>query len=439
MKQIVTRLDQNLFWAQQPLQDGGIDYIHIVNLFPQKRYQAFHGFGGAFTEAAAYAMGKLDTQKQNGFLQAMFGEDGLRYTLGRVHLGSCDFALSNYAAVTDPADDELNTFSILREEEHLLPMVRRALKYGSLSLLASPWSPPAFMKTNQDMNNGGQLKPEYRALWAKYLAKYVKTYRESGIPITMLSIQNEPAATQTWDSCLYSGEEEGVFAAQYLCPALEAAGLSDVQILVWDHNKDLLVQRMQETLSVPGAKQAIDGFAFHWYTGDHFEAVALAREEHPDMVLYFTEGCVEYSRFEGAGAVKNAEMYAHDILGNLNAGCNGSIDWNLLLDEKGGPNHVGNYCDAPVMLAAGEEDYVLNLSYYYIGHFSRYIQPGAVRIACTRYAAQLEVTAFENPDGSKAVCFLNRTDDALPVTLRENNAHLCNLTIAPHSIVTWLE
>ncbi len=431
MKQIVTDFTSRLYWQEQPLEDGGIDYIHIVNLFPQKTYQPFHGFGGAFTESAGYALSKLPKDKQEAYIKAMFSKEGLNYNLGRVHLNSCDFALGNYAA----QETEDGDFSLKRDEQYILPMIKMAQKENALCLLATPWSPPAYMKTNGDMNHGGQLKKEYYGQWAEYLAKYVKLYIKKGIPITMLSIQNEPAATQTWDSCIYSGEEEGQFAANYLRKALDAQDLHGVDILAWDHNKDLLVQRMEETLSVEGASDALDGFAFHWYTGDHFEAVQLARELYPNKSLYFTEGCVEYSRFE-ADAVKNAQMYAHDIIGNLNAGCNGSIDWNLLLDAKGGPNHVGNFCDAPVMLNKAEDDYVLNLSYYYIGHFSKYIQPGAKRMASSKYSSNLDVTAFLNPDGHTVAVLLNRAAGPLPVTLRDNNTQLGNLSIPGYGIVT---
>lgn len=183
-------------------------------------------------------------------------------------------------------------------------------------------------------------------------------------------------------------------------------------------------------------RAAIGGAAFHWYHGDHFEAVALAKKLFPDKKFYFSEGCVEYSRLDGATDLEKAEMYAHDILGNLNAGINGSLDWNLLLDEKGGPNHVGNYCEAPIMLD-GNGGLERKGSYWYIGQFSRYIRPGAVRIETSRWCSELEVTAFRNTDGSTAVVMLNRTDAALPAYLVQNGVDLLAYTeVQPHTIVT---
>lgn len=251
-----------------------------------------------------------------------------------------------------------------------------------------------------------------------------------------MSVQNEPAAVQTWDSCIYSAQEEGEFAAGFLAPALTEAGCGDVKILAWDHNKELLLQRASGTLAVPGAAKAVNGFAFHWYTGDHFDAVRLAKDRWPDKELWFSEGCVEYSRFDGMTPLQKAEMYAHDILGNLNAGISGSIDWNLLLDAKGGPNHVGNFCEAPVMLTGDGSDFVLQSEYYYIGQFSRFIRPGAVRLGVSSWTSDLEVTAFENLDGSRIVVALNRTERVLPISVTLDGQEGFNFLFAPHSVAT---
>jgi glucosylceramidase len=177
-----------------------------------------------------------------------------------------------------------------------------------------------------------------------------------------------------------------------------------------------MFERAKETIDADTDKM-IDGIAFHWYTGDHFDAVSITRDAFPGKELIFSEGCVEYSRFD-ASQLKNAQMYAHDMIGNLNAGMTGFLDWNILLDVKGGPNHVGNNCDAPVMSVDGEDNFVQNLSFYYIGHFSRYIEKGAKRIACTKYTDKLEITGFKNPDGSIVCIILNRTTEDIPVTLR---------------------
>lgn len=431
----VTNLWKGQRWHSRTLERGPLDCIHQVSVYPGCRYQRFEGFGGAFTEAAAHSWARLPEARRQAFLNCYFGPEGLGYTRGRVHIGSCDFSLGNYACQSGPRDEGFDTS---RDDQRLIPMILAAQEAAGrpIGLLLSPWSPPGFMKTNGEMNHGGALKPEYRARWAACMARYAAHYRAAGCEVGYISVQNEPAAVQTWDSCVYSAREEGEFAAQYLAPALEAAGCGDVKILAWDHNKEVLPYRAAETLAVPGAARAVSGFAVHWYTGDHFDALRAVRSLWPDKELWFTEGCVEYSRFDGMTALGKAEMYAHDILGNLNGGVNGSLDWNLLLDAKGGPNHVGNFCEAPVMLTEDGQDFTPMDEYWYIGQFSRFLRPGAVRLGASAWTADAEVTAFENPDGGRAAVLLNRTGRDLPVSLTQDGAEGYCVPLPAHSIAT---
>lgn len=431
----VTNLQKGQHWHHEALERGPLDCVHQVSIYPQCRYQRFEGFGGAFTEAAAHSWEQLPEARQKAFLDRYFGPGGLGYSRGRVHIGSCDFALGNYSCQSGPEDEGFDTN---RDDTRLIPMILAAQEAAGkpIGLLLSPWSPPAFMKTNGDMNHGGSLKPECRASWAVCMARYAAHYRAQGCDVRYISVQNEPAAVQTWDSCVYSAREEGGFAAGYLTPALREAGCGDVKILAWDHNKEVLPYRAAETLAVPGAEGAVSGFAVHWYTGDHFGALEAARALWPDKELWFTEGCVEYSRFDGMTALEKAEMYAHDILGNLNGGINGSLDWNLLLDANGGPNHVGNFCEAPVMLTQDGKDFTLMDEYWYIGQFSRFIRPGAVRLGVSAWTAGVEVTAFENLDGGRAAVLLNRTDRDLPASLTQDGTEGYAVLLPAHSIAT---
>lgn len=441
MKQIreyVTDYRAGKLWEEKVHEAEEVqDCMHVINVYPDVTYQTIREFGGAFTESAAHNYAGMGADKKKELIQAYFGQDGLRYHFGRIHMNSCDFALGNYAYVED-GDEELKTFSIAHDYEEIIPMIRDAQKEsgGNLELLMSPWSPPAFMKTNGEMNHGGKLKREYYQLWAAYFVKFIKAYREAGIPIGFLTVQNEPMAVQTWDSCIYTSEEEALFVREYLGPALEQAGLSDIGIFVWDHNKEEAYQRFKEVMADAETRRYIKGAAVHWYTGDHFEAVELIRKQYPDKEVFFTEGCVEYSRFADSGEVQKAEMYAHDILGNLCAGVSASFDWNLLLDTEGGPNHVGNFCAAPILCNAAEDTYEKRLSYYYIGHFSRHIDPGAVRIGTTRYSDAVEAAAFLNPDGGRTLVLLNKTDKEAPVTVREAGYGV-ETVLAPHSIHTF--
>ena len=410
VKQVTTPL--------QVVADDDTQEVQLLNLYPDIRYQTIDGFGGAITEAAGSVLRQMPEKTAEKILRGYFGPEGLRYSFVRTHLDSCDFSLGNYSAVTDPQDKEFKTFSLARDEKYILPYIRLAEQYAGhkIGVMLTPWSPPAFMKTNNDRNHGGKLLPEYADAWANYICRYIREYENRGITVEFLTVQNEPHATQLWDSCRYTHEEEREFLEKHLYPALQKAGLEKIKINLWDHNKERLFE-CASTCVTASTNAMIDGFAFHWYSGDHFDAVRLVREQYPDKRLIFTEGCIEYS-FRDKDQLKNAQIYAHDMIGNFNAGMNLFFDWNIVLDEKGGPNHVSNLCDAPIMCNPNTKEVEYKLSYYYIAQFSHYVLPGAKRIAVTCYTDKLETVAFVNPDGTFAVVLLNRTEQCMPVTLR---------------------
>lgn len=409
--------------------------MQVVNLFPEMKQQIIDGFGGAITEAAVVTADRLSGEGRQEILDSCFGQEGLRYNLARIHMNSCDFALGNYTYVEE-GDPDLSTFSISHDQKQLIPFMKDAQKTaeGTLAFLSSPWSPPAYMKTNGEMNHGGKLKEEFAPLWAEYYVRYIKAYEQEGIPISYITVQNEPMAVQTWDSCIYEAEEEGRFVKHYLAPALSNAGLGHVEIFVWDHNKEAVYERTRDTFAVEGVREAVSGVAVHWYTGDHFDAVRAVKKAFPEKKVFFTEGCVEYSRFADSGEQEKAEMYAHDILGNLKAGTEAFFDWNLLLDKDGGPNHVGNFCAAPIMCREDGKA-KKRLAYYYIGHFSRYIKRGAVQIMTSTFTDKLETAAFINPDGERVAILLNRTGEDIEVSLKEEGIGT-NTIIEARSIAT---
>ncbi|MGF7142906.1 glucosylceramidase [Anaerotaenia torta] len=413
----------------------GAGGMQSVMVYPELEYQTFLGFGGAFTEASGYAWSKLSEENRKKALELYFSREGNGYRLMRSHIDSCDFSLGVYSAMDDPEDTRMESFSLAREEEYLFPLMRAARETagGEFDLMLTPWSPPAFMKTNSKKTEGGKLRPEYRRQWAEYICRYIEEYEKKGFPVSRLTIQNEPAAVQSWDSCIYTAQEEKEFLRDYLYPVLQEKGLSHIKLNIWDHNKERLYERARDIID-KDTDSMVDGVAFHWYSGDHFDTVRLTGEAYPGKELIFTEGCVEYSRF-GTDQLKNAQMYAHDIIGNLNAGMTGFIDWNIFLDEKGGPNHVGNYCDAPVMVDTRTGELDVKLSFDYIGHFSKYIRPGARRIGFTNYTDRLEMTAFKNSDQSIVLVMMNRNSQVLPVTF-ELGDRIFRQVLPEQSIVT---
>ncbi len=320
-------------------------------------------------------------------------------------------------------------------EQYILPMLTDAERvYGSkLEIMLSPWSPPAYMKTNGERDHGGKLKHCYRKRWAEYLCRYIDEFRKRGFRVTMLTLQNEPKAVQTWDSCIYTAQEEKEFLRNFVWPSLVAHGMENIQIYIWDHNKERALE-WAETIIDEETNPMIAGLAFHWYSGDHFEALQMIRERFPGKKLLLSEACIEFSKYSAAEHLKNAQKYAHDIIGDLNAGMSTFLDWNLVLNEQGGPNHVGNFCDAPFLFDASSGELAEQELQAYLWHFSHFLTPGAVRIGLSRYTEAIEATAFRI-GGQIAVVLLNRTTQPLALYLRMQNA-CAPLTLPPQSIMT---
>ena len=400
--------------------------MNVVSVHPQLRYQTVQGFGGAFTDAAGYVYSLMDEKDRADFIRTYFDPREMGYVWGRTSIDSCDFSLEMYAADDDPADTGLEHMDFTRGEKYVLPLLRDACKAAGrpIRMMLTPWSPPAWMKTNGNRVQGGSLRGECAPLWAEYICRSLARCVENGMDVRLLSVQNEPNAVQTWDSCVYSAEQESAFIRGHLLPALRRSGLDKrVSLLIWDHNKERVLERALETLKDADLAEAVGGIAFHWYTGDHFENLQMAGRCFPGKRLVFTEGCVEHSVMGKDAELPGAIRYAHEYIGDLNAGADTFIDWNLLLDEKGGPNHVGNYCDAPMMYDTVQRRLHKKLSLDYIGHFSRYIRPGAVRLGVSRFTAGIDAAAVQNPDGSVAAVLLNPGSRKQRFTLRMDDAY----------------
>lgn len=334
-------------------------------------------------------------------------------------MDSCDFSLDMYEALSDPKDQELKSFSFARTEKYILPMLEDIKKVtgDGLSIMLTPWSPPAFMKTNKNRCQGGRLKPEYRQMWAEYICRYIKEFRDRGYRVSRISLQNEPNAVQTWDSCLFNAKEEKLFLKDFMYPAMIAHGFDDIEIFIWDHNKERIYERVRDVVD-DDTKKMVTGAAFHWYSGDHFEAMDLVRQCYPDIKMIMSKSCLEYRLFDEKNIENITNRLCHEIIGDLNHGMCAFYDWNLLLNEKGGPNHVGNYCHAPFLYNTKTGELMpqkIQKQYY---HFSHNIAPGSVRIAATKYTDQIDIAAYQTPEGKIVAILLNKGDEVLPVNFR---------------------
>ncbi len=451
MKIIRSVPNKSIYFDETTIRVGNADEsaeMCVVNVFDEIEYQTVLGFGGAFTESAAYNYSLLDEKQKKEFMESYFSrENGIGYNFGRTHINSCDFSLDLYTYIED-CDTELKTFNIERDRKYIIPFIKDAMKYCSedLVLFASPWSPPAFMKDNNSRIQGGSLKEEYKELWAEYYAKYIKAMQAEGITISAITVQNEPIAKQTWESCYYSPEEEKDFIEKFLSPVLEREGLSHIKIIIWDHNKERVYDRSKKIFTSEKVKERVWAVGHHWYSGDHFDGMRLVHEQF-DKVIISTENCGSI----GEDAAFLAERYGKEIIGDFNNFTAAFCDWNLLLSEKGGPFHnrsakttacagvvfedKSQGCYAPVIFDTATRKLIFTPIYYYIGHFSKYIRPGAKRIATTKYCEQIYTIAFKNPDDSIVLIMMNRADDALPAVIRHNDV-CTSVTLEPHSIMT---
>ena len=453
MQVIRTVPGQDIYFETEIVEDGnertGVER-NVINVYDDVKYQPIMGFGGAFTESAAYNYAQLTDAQKKEFLEKYFSrEKGIGYNFGRTHINSCDFSLDVYTYVQD-GDQELSTFSFERERKYVIPFLKDALAYcdEEIILFASPWAPPAYMKENETPFKGGCLKEEYKAVWAHYYIRYIQEMAKEGITISAISIQNEPNAIQTWESCSYSPEQERDFIERYLLPALDEAGMSQLKIIIWDHNKERVYDRAKRVFTSPVVKDRVWGVGHHWYSGDHFEGVRLVHEQF-NKVLISTEIC---------GTIQEdpatlAERYGIEICEDLNNFTGMFCDWNMMLDENGGPYHnryakvttsagviyedKSKGCYAPVMYDSRRKELVYTPIYYYIGHFSRYVQRGAVRVATTKYSRHLYTCGFRNPDGSLVLVALNASDMELPMVVRRNDV-CTKVSLAAHSIMTVL-
>lgn len=423
--------------TEQPRED---EISVFVN--PHKTFQTFIGIGGAITDASAEVFAKLPEDKQEELLKAYYDkEEGIAYSLCRTPIHSCDFSSESYTYIEE-GDKELKTFSIDHDRPFKIPLIKKAIETagGTLMLYASPWSPPAFMKDNKDMLKGGKLLPEYFETWALYYTKFIKAYEDEGMPIWGITIQNEPMAVQRWESCIYTAEEERDFLKNYLGPIMEKEGLGDKNIVVWDHNRDLITHRANTIFEDAQAAKYAWGIGFHWYEtwtgGDPmFTNLRAIQESFPSKNLLFTEGCQEGFSPEKYQNWTHAERYGRSIINDFNQGTCGWTDWNILLDQGGGPNHVGNFCFAPIHGDIEKGELVYTPSYYYIGHFSKFIRPGAKRVSTVSSRSPLMSTSFLNEDGSLITVVMNQSDEEINYKLYIESEAI-TLTIPSHAMQT---
>jgi len=412
-----------------------------MKILPDQQYQTITGFGGSFTEASAYLLNQLSKENRDKIIEAYFGDSGARYSLTRTHMNSCDFSLSNYSYAPIEGDKELQNFSIEEDKDDIIPMIKDAMAKSTdgFKIVASPWTAPPWMKDNKSWM-GGKLLPEYFDTWALFFSKYHEAYKREGIDIWGFTVENEPLGNDNnWESMHFSPEEMTSFVQNHLGPKLESDGKAQVKILGYDQNREHLKEWVDAMYKDEESAKYYDGTAIHWYasTFEVFpEELQYAHKKAPGKHLIQSEACVdaEVPRWKDDSWYWSKEAtdwgwdwapedqkhlhpkyapvyrYGRDIIGCLNNWVDGWIDWNMVLDTQGGPNWFQNWCVAPVIVDPEKDEIYFTPLYYTLGHFSRFIRPGAMRIGFELTDKTLLATAAMNLDGSIVVVVLNESE-----------------------------
>lgn len=439
--------------------------IYTYHLGNETRKQTIMGFGGAITDAATIVMDRLPKGARQNLIKSYFGDGGIEYTFGRIPMASSDFSTRVYSYDDHEGDITLQNFTLPKEDlKHKIRAIKDALAVSkhNISLFGSPWSSPAWMKTNRNMTGKGTVigKPggKYFKAWAQYFVKFLQAYKDVGIDIWGITAQNEPSDGLIYDfpfQCLgWTPEMQRDFIAKDLGPALEESGFGHVKLMILDDVRTFLPYWAEVVLHDKSAAKYVSGIAVHWYEDLFIPAVALDdtyRQFGRDYFLLATEACeqdiVNKSRSVRLGSWHSAERYFVDIVEDLKHGVAGWVDWNIALDMEGGPNWMGNYADSPIIVNSDKAEFYKQPMFYAMGHFSKFVPPGAKVISyssnSTAAESGLHEIFFEVGEGQGAEVvanFVNTNEDrVVGITIYDDTVSygMLNFDIPPKTFATF--
>ncbi|XP_053133307.1 lysosomal acid glucosylceramidase-like [Hemicordylus capensis] len=445
--------------SEGKFQDSPFTPDFVLTLDTSKRFQRIKGFGGALTDSAAINILSLTPDAQKNLLRSYFSDEGIEYNLLRMPMSSCDFSVRPYSYDDWPYDYELKNFSLVDEDIKMkIPLVHRALALSKkpISLYASPWSPPVWMKTNEDWKGKGSLKGKagdrYHKTWANYFVRFLDEYAKHNLTFWAVTAENEPNAGLIANypfQCLgFTAEEQRDFIELDLGPALANSSHKDIRLIILDDNRIHLPHWAKVVLSEDSkAYRYVHGIGVHWYMdfiAPIDKTVGATHELYPDYFLLATEACAGSHFWEKdvvLGSWDRGVQYSHSILANLNQHVVGWTDWNLALDLEGGPNWVQNFVDSPVIVDAGYDVFYKQPMFYHMAHFSKFIPEDSQRVGLTIVkkclTCSLEHVALLRPDGSAVVVVLNQSGSDIPFGISDS-VGLILTHIPPNSIQTYL-
>lgn len=403
--------------AFEPDLTGGIP----VDIDTATALQTIEGFGAALTGSSAFVLKEYltDAARANLLRELFTPESGIGISFLRLTIGASDFSTGDYTYNDSPAggaDPDQSEFSLGRDLEHLIPVLQEIIAIRpDLKIMATPWSAPAWMKTNGDLRNGGRLRTDLHGSYTRYLIKYLEAMAGAGIPIHVLSVQNEPLLGSGYPTMEMSAEQQTEFIRDHLGPALADAGLN-TKIIIYDHNWDD-VQYPLSILNDPATKNFVAGTAFHCYAGD-VSAMSQVNAQHPDRGIYFTE-CSggDFSPDFGTNLSWNTDNL---LVGATRNWAKTVLFWNLALNENSGPQNGGcTNCRGVVTINSSSGSISRNVEFYLLGHVAKFVQPGAIRLPTPTLRGQgISQVAFLNPDNTRVLVAFNHNGQT--ATLRVN-------------------
>ncbi|SPF48070.1 Glucosylceramidase [Candidatus Sulfopaludibacter sp. SbA4] len=410
----------------------------VIDVDDKQKFQPIDGFGYALTGGSAQHMIRMDAAKRAALIKELFADDGNNIGVSylRVSIGASD--LNDHVFSYDDlppgeTDKEMSRFSLDPDRADVIPILKEILAVNpKIEILGSPWSAPAWMKTNNNVK-GGKLKPEYYDAYARYFVKYIQGMKAEGIRIDAITIQNEPLNEKNTPSLQMLSADQDVFIKSHLGPAFHAAGI-DTKIVLYDHNCDH-PEYATAILDDPEAAKYVDGSGFHLY-GGKIDAMSGVHNSHPGKNLYFTEQMVTGS-IEGRPTANVAAPVRRLIIGATRNWSRNVILWNLAADPKNNP-HTDNggctMCQGAITIDGNTVS--RNVAYYAIAHAAKFVRPGSVRISSNDLDT-LPNVAFQTPDKKTVLIVVNGAQAPQTFHIRYR-AKLITPTLAPGAVGTYI-
>lgn len=428
-------------WQQMPspsLTSSGPDFVPLIRVIPRITYQTIDGFGGCFNELGWIALNKATSADRQQAISALFGDDGCAFNLARLPIGASDFATDGYSLAETPGDFDLKSFSIARDQKHLIPFIKAAMAVRpSLKCWGSPWSPPAWMKTSNSYSKGSiKWEPPILRTYANYFVRWIEAYRQQGVSIYAVHPQNEPNILSPYPSCLWTGPQLRDFIADYLGPTLRAK-TPEVELWLGTVNGDPpnggynINDRIITVMENEKARSFVTGIAFQY---DSRNMISVAKELYPDKKLMQSETECNGGNNSWADAQKLYGLMKRFLENKANS----YFAWNMVLDD-GGMSTWDWKQNALITVNRETGKVTYNGEYYAMRHFSQYVKPGAKRVLTTGQWG--DRIAFVNPDGSTVIVVGNFAKQANDVTLTVGgraNGDTIKVTLPPGSINTFI-